>query len=139
VKASYERIYKGQKGEGGRVTQLTALPSLKLLFPYLAHIQQPLGGEYAMRREAALHLPFEVDYGVEIGLLIDTAENYGIHSIEQVELPPREHRNQPLQNLHDQATQVLRTVLERKGYIISRNTIRPALLALPLHYDMLTQ
>jgi glucosyl-3-phosphoglycerate synthase len=139
VKADYERIYKGVKGEGGRVTQLTATPALKLLFPQLSHIRQPLGGEYAIRREVALHLPFEVDYGVEIGLLIDTCENYGVESIVQVELPPRIHRNQPLENLHHQATQVLRTVLERKGYLISMHTIRPAILAMPVDYEFMEE
>ncbi len=115
VRASYERSLDGARAEGGRVTELTARPALHLLRPELAHIRQPLGGEYAIRRDVAEMVPFEVDYGVEIGLLIDVADTYGIDSIAQVDLGLRVHRNRPLSELSDQAGQVLRSVLSRSG------------------------
>ncbi len=115
VKASYNRSLGGVAGEGGRVTELTARPALRLQFPELSHIRQPLGGEYAIRRQVAERIAFEVDYGVEVGLLIDVAELVGPGSVAQVDLGTRKHRNRPLRELHEQATQVLRSVLDRSG------------------------
>ena len=53
VKAYYTRSFEGAPTGGGRVTELVARPLLSLLFPKLADIVQPLGGEYAARRERA--------------------------------------------------------------------------------------
>ncbi len=113
VRSIYQRTFHGDGEEGGRVTELTARPLLKLLFPELAHIRQPLGGEYAIRREVAMATPFEVDYGVEMGLLIDISRTYGVESIAQVDLGTRTHRNRPLSELHEQAIQVMRAALSR--------------------------
>ena len=110
VKASYERARAG-----GRVTELTAKPLLRALFPQLAHIRQPLAGEYAIRRSTALRLPFVAGYGVEAGLLIDVASAHGPASIAQAELSPRTHRNRPLTQLGPMADVVARTILARAG------------------------
>lgn len=110
VKASYERARAG-----GRVTELTAKPLLRALFPQLAHIRQPLAGEYAIRRSTALRLPFVAGYGVEAGLLIDVASAHAPASIAEVELSPREHRNRPLTQLGPMADVVSRTILARAG------------------------
>ena len=127
VRATYDRTLAGKSSAGGRVTELTARPALKLLQPQLAHIRQPLGGEYAIRRTVASSLPFEVDYGVEIGLLIDVAHAYGVNSIRQVELGPRVHRNRTLAELHVQAGEVLRAILARSGHAELVSNVRPAL------------
>ena len=129
VRANYQRTLHGEGDGGGRVTELTARPVLKLLYPELAHIRQPLGGEYAIRRDVALAVPFEIDYGVEIGLLIDVARAYGVESIAQAELGARTHRNRPLSELHEQAIQVLRSALARKSSLAldASATLRPAL------------
>jgi glucosyl-3-phosphoglycerate synthase len=113
VRATYARLLGGVPGEGGRVTELVARPLLSALFPHLDHVRQPLGGEYAVRRVAAESVPFEVDYGVELGLLIDIAERYGVEAISQVDLGVREHRHQSLGALGAQARQVLRAALSR--------------------------
>ena len=129
VRANYQRTLHGEGDEGGRVTELTARPVLKLLYPELAHIRQPLGGEYAIRRDVAMAMQFEIDYGVEIGLLIDVARAYGVGSIAQADLGIRTHRNRPLSELHEQAIQVLRSALARKSElsIDADATIRPSL------------
>lgn len=67
VKARYRRSLNGQPTGGGRVTELTAKPLIRQFFPELAHIDQPLGGEYALRRSSALEVPFVEGYGVEAG------------------------------------------------------------------------
>lgn len=113
VRATYDRALGGVAGEGGRVTELLARPIISMLFPELAHIRQPLGGEYAIRRDVAERLPFEPDYGVEMGLLLDVAATYGVAAVAQVDLGERVHRNRPLTALREQSRQVLRAALCR--------------------------
>ena len=125
VRPDYPRTLHGEATGGGRVTEATAKPALRSWHPHLSHIRQPLAGEYAIRRDVAESLPFEIDYGVEIGLLIDVAANYGTDSIAQVELPARVHRNRPDEELIEPARQVLRTALSRVGLTISHT--RPPL------------
>jgi glucosyl-3-phosphoglycerate synthase len=52
-------------------------------------------------------------YGVELGLLVDVGERFGVHSIAQVDLGVRIHRNRPLEELRPQAVDVLRAALDR--------------------------
>ena len=117
VKARYARSLNGQPTGGGRVTELSAKPLLRMFFPEIAHIDQPLGGEYAIRRDAALGLPFVAGYGVEAGLLIDVAKRYGPHAIAEVDLGTRAHRNRPLHELSPMADVVSRTILSRAGVV----------------------
>src|SRR5215211_5164602 len=65
-----------QPAGGGRVTELTARPLLNALWPELAGFVQPLGGEYAGRREALEQVPFVSGYLVEVGLLVDLVERF---------------------------------------------------------------
>jgi len=125
VRAVYERALDGIPGEGGRVTELVARPVISALFPHLNHIRQPLGGEYAIRRSAAQELSFEVDYGVEIGLLIDIAERYGVGAIAQVDVGVRTHRNRSLAALREQSRQVLRAALSRTALGSSLHVTHP--------------
>ena len=120
VKASYTR-----QGAGGRVTELTAKPLLRALFPDI-RVDQPLAGEYAIRRSTALSLPFVAGYGVEAGLLIDVAKQFGPHAVTQAELSPRTHRNRPLAELAGMADVVTRTILARAGAVTDEVAERPA-------------
>ena len=52
-------------------------------------------------------------YGVELGLLVDVADRFGVAAIAQVDLGVRIHRNRPLAELRPQATDVLRAALSR--------------------------
>ena len=115
VKGYYERPLHGQPSGGGRVTELMARPLLCALFPQLARFVQPLAGEYAGRRDVLESVPFVEGWGVEIGLLIDIAERFGIDSIAQRDLGIREHRNRGLDELAPQAMAVLVTGLRRAG------------------------
>ena len=129
VKGFYERPATDPGDRGGRVTELVARPALALLFPHLASIVQPLGGEYAGRRELLDQLRFVEGYGVDIALLIDIAAEFGTDVIAQVDLGTRRHRNRPLDELSPQATAILQTVLQRAGRTVpSRATlVRPGL------------
>ena len=80
---------------GGRVTELVARPLLAVHWPALAGFVQPLVGEYAGTRAALESVPFAGAYGVDIGILIDLFEEYGLDALAQVDLGRRTHRNSP--------------------------------------------
>ncbi len=100
---------------GGRVTELVARPLLAALRPELGCVLQPLGGEYAGTRELLSSVPFAPGYGVEIGILIDTYDQYGLDGIAQVNLGVRTHRNRPLSELGPMSRQIIATLLTRCG------------------------
>jgi glucosyl-3-phosphoglycerate synthase len=99
--------------EGGRVTELAARPMISMFWPHLAGLIQPLAGEYAGRRSVLEQVPFCTGYGVEIGLLIDIAERFGIDVMAQVDLEQRTHRNRPIGELSRMAFAVLHAGLQR--------------------------
>jgi glycosyltransferase involved in cell wall biosynthesis len=117
IKGFYRRPLKVdnrlQAGGGGRVTELTARPLLNLFFPELSGIVQPLSGEYGGRRTALEQLAFSSGYGVEIGLLIDVFERFGLDAIAQVDLQERIHHNQPLESLSKMSFAIIQTVMRR--------------------------
>ena len=117
VKGFYRRPIrvgsKMQAGGGGRVTELTARPLLNLFYPELSGIVQPLSGEYGGRRKVLEQLPFFSGYGVEIGLLIDILEKFGLSSIGQVDLQERIHRNQPLDALGKMSFAIIQAVIRK--------------------------
>lgn len=96
---------------GGRVTELTAKPMLKVFFPEVAHFAQPLGGLIAARRSLLLSLPFEDGYGVDIGLLLD-AQRAGAR-LAEVDIGSLEHDSQPLHDLTVMANEVSRVIYSR--------------------------
>lgn len=104
VKASFSR-------RAGRVTVLTARPLLRTYFPEAAHFEQPLGGIVAARKELLKRLHFENDYGVDIGLLLDSMA-LGAR-VTEVDIGQIEHDSHDLDALGEMATQVARAILDR--------------------------
>ena len=119
VRGFYRRPIKLGDGQdangGGRVTELVARPLLAALRPELGAVMQPLGGEYAGTRELLTSVPFAPGYGVEIGILIDTYDMFGLEAIAQVNLGVRTHRNRPLSELGPMSRQIIATLLTRCG------------------------
>jgi len=117
VKGFYRRPLKVgdkvQAGGGGRVTELTARPLINLFYPELSGVVQPLSGEYGGRRSALEQLPFFSGYGVEIGLLIDVFEKFGLSAIAQVDLMERIHHNQPLESLSKMSFAIIQAVIHK--------------------------
>lgn len=117
VKGFYQRPLKSgevlEKGGGGRVTELAARPLLNLYYPELSGVIQPLSGEYGGRRKALEQLHFFSRYGVEIGLLIETFEKFGLSAIAQVDLLERVHHNQTLEALSKMSFQIHQAVMRR--------------------------
>ena len=128
VKGFYRRPLrvgdKIQAGGGGRVTELTARPLINLFYPQLSGIIQPLSGEYGGRRSVLTQLPFFSGYGVEIGLLIDVAEKFGLRSIAQVDLQERIHHNQPLEALSKMSFAIIQAVSRKLENSLERNFLK---------------
>jgi glucosyl-3-phosphoglycerate synthase len=104
VKASFGR-------GGGRVTELTAKPMLKIFFPEIAHFSQPLGGIIAARKSLLQALSFEDGYGVDVGLLLDA--HLAGAKLAEVDIGSLEHDSQPLHDLTLMANEVGRGIFAR--------------------------
>jgi glucosyl-3-phosphoglycerate synthase len=119
VKGAFDRPFTSAgvriEGGGGRVNELVARPLLNTFFPELAGVRQPLAGELAARRDALTELPFRSGYGVEIALLIDFYERFGLAGIAQSDIGERLNRHQHLHELAPMAYAVQRALLDRAG------------------------
>ena len=120
VKGFYRRPLKIAssylKSEGGRVTELLVRPLLNLFYPELSKVFQPLSGKYAGRREILESIPFSTGYGVEVGMLIEIFERFGLDVIAQVNLKRRVHRNQPISALSKMSFGILQTLFRKLQY-----------------------
>jgi glucosyl-3-phosphoglycerate synthase len=108
-----EGVGGGDADGGGRVNRLMARPALRLFYPELAGVRQPLAGEVAARRELLEGLSFATGYGVEIAMLIDVWRKLGLDGIAQVDLDEHRNRHQPLSALAPMALTVLATLARR--------------------------
>jgi len=119
VKGFYERPLMSEGAavpfEGGRVTELVARPLIRLLFPELSGLHQPLAGEWAVRRSLFEQLRVPYEYAVELAALVDTQRARGLEAIAQVDLGVRAHRHQSLSDLSGMSTQILAAALARVG------------------------
>ena len=93
---------------GGRVTELTAKPMLKVFFPELSRFSQPLGGIISGRVSLFKNLTFESGYGVDIGLLIDAFRKGA--RLAEVDIGSLEHESQTLNDLSSMASEVSRVI-----------------------------
>src|SRR3954454_17304214 len=119
VKGFYERpMVSGDSTvpfEGGRVTELVARPLIRLLFPELGGLHQPLAGEWAVRRALFESLSVPHEYAVELAALVDTVRSRGLDALAQVDLRVRAHRHQSRRDLTGMAPQILAAALARAG------------------------
>jgi glucosyl-3-phosphoglycerate synthase len=118
VKGFYDRVLDDGSGRvaphGGRVTELVARPLLNLFWPALAHVVQPLAGEWAIRRAAFADRSVPIGYGVEMAVLLDVYAASGIDAIAQVDLGERAHVHQSVHDLGVMAAEIL-AVASRRG------------------------
>ena len=115
-KARFRRtVTDGNPSKPGRVTNLVARPMLRLLYPNLADLVEPLSGQIATATSTINAIEFETDYGLEIGMLIDVYERYGREAIAHPDCGELGHLSQTDQNLEAMAEQVQRAVLQRTG------------------------
>ena len=119
VKGYYDRVLEDGSGaqapQGGRVTELVARPLLNLFWPELAHVVQPLAGEWAIRRDMFAQLPVPVGYGVEMATLLDVYSRSGLPAIAQVDLGARAHTHQSVHDLGVMAAEIIAVASRRRG------------------------
>lgn len=117
VKAFYDRPISGESRlrptGGGRVSEIMMRPVMNLFFPELNGFIQPLSGEYAGRREILEQIPFDIGYGVEICLLIDILEKFGLETIAQVDLDKRVHKNKQMPALTQMSFGILHAFFDK--------------------------
>jgi glucosyl-3-phosphoglycerate synthase len=117
VKAFYERPIAKKDGAlgpgGGRVTEIAIRPLLQVLYPELTGLIQPLSGECAIKKDVLFDIPLVSGYGVEVGMLIDVVQRYGLDALAQVDLGIRVHRNRAEELLGETAFQVIEGLLMR--------------------------
>jgi glucosyl-3-phosphoglycerate synthase len=137
AKGAYRRPFRtGMSTDltgGGRVTELTAKPLMRALFPQLLAFRQPLSGEIAAERELLERLPFATLYGVDIALLIDVWREIGLHEMAEVDLDVRQNRHRPLEQLAVMADQVVAVMVARAAQQtqeMAELIERPALVSL---------
>ena len=120
VKAFYRRPLKinssYMKREGGRVTKILIRPMLNLFYPALSKLIQPLSGEYAGRREILEQIPFFTGYGVEIGMLIEIYEKFGLDKIAQVDVKRSVYMNHPLSTLSRMSFSIMQAIFKKLEY-----------------------
>ncbi|MDQ8046317.1 MAG: glycosyltransferase [Solirubrobacteraceae bacterium] len=131
AKATYRRPWDDgatrRPTGGGRVTELTAKPLLRQLFPDLPPLGQPLAGEIAAHTWLLRSLPFVTGYGVDVGLLIDAWHAVGTSRLTEVHAAPRQNRHRPLEQLSVTADDVVATILSRAGFATMSLPERPPL------------
>ena len=125
VKGCYERLFSRTDGavsaDGGRVTELVARPLLSIWWPELTGVVQPLAGEWAARRDLMESLPIPVGYGIELGVLLDTARLHGLDAVAQVDLGRRGHKHQSSHDLALMAAEIM-LVAERRRFAGERSS-----------------
>ena len=115
TKGFYRRPLRDDGEGGGRTTELMARPLIAALFPHLGGLVQPLSGEFGGRRTLLEQIPFSQGYAVDLAMLIDIAEKFGVEVLAQVDLGARIHRNRPLRDLGPQSASILAMALRRAG------------------------
>lgn len=127
IKGFYERPLiinnQTQNNEGGRVTELCARPILNIYYPELSGFIQPLGGEYGGYREVLENVEYMTGYGVEVSILIEIYQKYGIHIMGQVDLLKREHRHQNTNALSKMSFIIMNAILRKNNQNNINNNI----------------
>lgn len=127
-KGFYRRPVDGESG-GGRVTELVARPMIALHRPVLAGIVQPIGGEWAVRRDTIASIPLPSGYAVDLAVLMGVYDSKGVDAIAQVDLGIRMHMNQDLHALGIMSMQII-------AYAERRSGLQPDFWLVPLRqYD----
>jgi glucosyl-3-phosphoglycerate synthase len=124
-KADIRRLDASGHRRFGRVSQFTARPMLSLLFPEVADVTEPLSGQVAARREVLVSLPFEPDYGLEIGMLLDVVAAHGRAAVAHPDCGRILHGEQTDGDLEAMARVVARTILDRAGLRTAPRDLRP--------------
>lgn len=113
TKAKFERSQ-------GRVTELTAKPLLRLLYPEI-RLDQPLSGQFAITKSLLSRIEVAKGWGVDIGIVVDA---YALgERIEEVEIGVLEHKHRELPDLAKTSLEVTRTILQKAGFLAEKHSL----------------
>jgi glucosyl-3-phosphoglycerate synthase len=119
VKGFYQRPATSDEASftqgSAQLTELTARPLLNLFFPELSGVVEPLCREHAIRRRALADTHLFRGQGVEVGLLIDLLQHFGLRSIAQSDLESRVGEDLSVSDLAEQAFSIVQVILKRRS------------------------
>jgi glucosyl-3-phosphoglycerate synthase len=112
--------YYDQDTDYGRVTEICARPLISLLFPQLSFVRQPLSGEFAVRLEDILDMPFALGFAVDLGILFHCAAK---GEVVQVDLGTKIHKHRSVLELGKAAVEVAATIFRKAGLEFSETVL----------------
>ena len=104
----------------GRVTELVVKPLFKVILPFI-HFDQPLSGQFAIRKELIKNLAIDDRWGVDVQILLQMVKK-GVR-IAEVDIGRLEHKKQPLDSLAIMSENVIKSILEELGIIAHRHKL----------------
>jgi len=104
----------------GRVTELVVKPLFSVVFPFIK-FNQPLSGQFAIKRELLGELRIDDKWGVDIQILLQLVKK-GVR-ITEVDIGKLKHKKQPLENLTIMSEQVIKTILSELGIIANKHKL----------------
>mgnify|MGYP001430102641 CR=1 FL=1 len=104
----------------GRVTELVVKPLFKVIFPFV-NFNQPLSGQFALKRELIRDLKIDDKWGVDIQILLQLMK-CGVR-IAEVDIGHLIHKKQPIENLTVMSEQVIKAILSELGLIANKHKL----------------
>ena len=104
----------------GRVTELVVKPLFNVIFPFIK-FNQPLSGQFAIKKELIKELMIDDKWGVDIQILLQLVKK-GVR-ISEVNIGKLIHKKQPLGNLTIMSEQVIKTILSELGIIANKHKL----------------
>jgi len=104
----------------GRVTELVVKPLFSVIFPFIK-FNQPLSGQFAIKRDLLKELKIDDQWGVDIQILLQLVKK-GVR-ISEVDIGKLKHKKQPMENLAIMSEQVINSVLSELGIIANKHKL----------------
>ena len=104
----------------GRVTELVVKPLFKVIFPFIK-FNQPLSGQFAIKRDLIKELKFDDKWGVDIQILLQLVKKRV--RISEVDIGKLKHKKQPIENLAIMSEQVIKSILSELGIIANKHKL----------------
>ena len=104
----------------GRVTELVVKPFFSVIFPFIK-FNQPLSGQFAIKRDLLKELKIDDKWGVDIQILLQLVKK-GVRILE-VDIGKLKHKKQPIENLIIMSEQVIKTILSELGIIANKHKL----------------
>ncbi|HLC96745.1 MAG TPA: HAD-IB family phosphatase [Candidatus Nanoarchaeia archaeon] len=104
----------------GRVTELVVKPLFSVIFPFIK-FNQPLSGQFAIKRDLLKELKIDDKWGVDIQILLQLVKK-GVRILE-VDIGKLKHKKQPIENLIIMSEQVIKTILSELGIIANKHKL----------------